>query len=312
LPQNNSQVLKPAPVQQLHSELLTTRGISLQVKREDLIDPELGGNKWHKLKYNLEAARHQGKTTLLTFGGAWSNHIYACAAAGIRFGFNTIGVIRGEQQASLNPTLRFAHDCGMQLHYVDRQTYREKNSAAFIQQLHQRFGDFYLIPEGGNNALAMQGCYELAREIEQPFDIITCACGTGTTLAGLSQSLRENQRAIGFAVLKGGDFLYKDISRMLSTDAGTTQQRWHIETDYHFGGYARINAKLDEFMREFRSNFGFELDAVYTAKMFYGLFDKIRLGHFEPGTRIIALHSGGLQGNAGLLKQQTLSTDEHE
>ena len=303
MPQNSTQFLQAAPLQQLHSSLFTAAGVECLVKREDLTDPELGGNKWHKLKYNLQAARQQGKQTLLTFGGAWSNHIYACAAAGKRFGLNTIGVIRGEPHTVLNPTLSFARACGMQLHYVDRKTYRDKNSPAFITQLQQLYGDFYLIPEGGNNALAMQGCAELAREIEQPFDVISCACGTGTTLAGISLGLQAHQNAIGFAVLKGADFLRNDISKMLLTDtAQVTHDNWRLETAYHFGGYARSSASLLAFMREFERDHGFQLDAVYTAKMFYGLFDMIKKGYFKPGTRIIALHSGGLQGNAGLIK----------
>jgi 1-aminocyclopropane-1-carboxylate deaminase/D-cysteine desulfhydrase-like pyridoxal-dependent ACC family enzyme len=314
LPQNNSPVLKPAPVQQLVSDLFTATGVELLVKREDLIDPELGGNKWHKLKYNLQAARQQGKHTLLTFGGAWSNHIYATAAAGKRLGLNTIGVIRGEQHAKLNPTLSFARDCGMRLHYVDRQSYRKKDSPEFIQKLHQHFGDFYLIPEGGNNALAMQGCCELAREIAQPFDVITCACGTGTTLAGISLGLQAHQTAIGFAVLKRGEFLREEITHMLSTGKSTLDTNWQLETGYHFGGYARCNETLLNFMRDFERDFGFALDAVYTAKMFYGVFDMIKKGQFKPGTRILALHSGGLQGNAGVFKTlhyPQMNADEH-
>ncbi|MGB5397297.1 MAG: pyridoxal-phosphate dependent enzyme [Gammaproteobacteria bacterium] len=314
MPQNNSPVLKPAPVQPLASDLFTAAGVELLVKREDLIDPELGGNKWHKLKYNLQAARQQGKRTLLTFGGAWSNHIYATAAAGKRLGFNTIGVIRGEQHTPQNPTLSFARECGMQLHHVDRQAYRDKNSLAFIQQLQQHFGDFYLIPEGGNNALAMQGCRELARDIAQPYDVITCACGTGTTLAGISLGLKPHQTAMGFAVLKGGEFLRDEIRHMLSTGTSTLHTNWQLETGYHFGGYARCNETLLNFMRDFERDFGFALDAVYTAKMFYGVFDMIKQGQFKPGTRILALHSGGLQGNAGFVEKinyPQMNADKH-
>jgi 1-aminocyclopropane-1-carboxylate deaminase/D-cysteine desulfhydrase-like pyridoxal-dependent ACC family enzyme len=161
------------------------------------------------------------------------------------------------------------------------------------------FGDFYLIPEGGSNALAVQGCSEMVQAIDQPFDYICSACGTGATLAGISLGLTAQQHAIGFAALKGGDFLHNDISRMRAqcTDKDTGQ--WHLETDYHFGGYAKISAELVAFMRSFRKEFDIELDAVYTAKMFYGVFDLIRRDYFKAGSRIIALHSGGLQGNAG-------------
>jgi 1-aminocyclopropane-1-carboxylate deaminase/D-cysteine desulfhydrase-like pyridoxal-dependent ACC family enzyme len=296
---DHSFALKPAPLQPLHSALLEHAGIELLVKREDLIDPELGGNKWHKLKHNLHAARQQNHHTLLTFGGAYSNHIYATAAAGKRFGFNTIGVIRGEPQGTLNPTLSFARDCGMHLHYLDRAIYREKTSPTVIQQLKDLFGDFYLIPEGGSNALAVQGCREMVQAIDQPFDFICCACGTGATLAGISLGLTAQQQAIGFAVLKGGDFLQNDISRMRAQFTDRSSDQWHIETGYHFGGYAKTNAELITFMQSIRNEFDIELDAVYTAKMFYGVFDLIKQDYFKPGSRIIVLHSGGLQGNAG-------------
>lgn len=271
----------------------------MQVKREDLSDPGFGGNKWRKLKYNLVRAGAQNKHTLLTFGGAWSNHIYATAAAGQRFGFSTIGVIRGEQQRSLNPTLAFASNCGMRLIYVDRKTYREKTSAHFIDSLRERFGDFYLLPEGGSNLLAMQGCAEIVTEIHEPFDVITVASGTGATLAGLVTALSADQHAIGFAVLKGASFLIDELADMLGQSDSGDRKNWHIETGYHFGGYARTSPELLAFIRRFKTDYGITLDAVYTGKMFYGLFDLIHKGVFERGTRIIAVHSGGVQGNAG-------------
>jgi len=271
----------------------------LYIKREDLADTYLGGNKWRKLKYNLIAAREQHKTTLLTFGGAWSNHIAATAAAGKRFGFNTIGVIRGNAHDKLNPTLQFARDCGMHLEYADRVTYRNKTSAAFIKQLHQRYGDFYLLPEGGSNQLALKGCAEIVTDIETAFDVITVACGTGATLAGIVNALQPDQHAIGFAVLKGADFLNRDVGQMLTDSGMPSTQNWHIEYNYHFGGYARTSLELFAFIRKFRSDFGIELDAVYTGKMFFGLFDLINKGKFDRSTRIVAVHTGGLQGNAG-------------
>ena len=271
----------------------------MRVKREDLSDPAFGGNKWRKLKYNLVRARAQNQHTLLTFGGAWSNHIYATAAAGKRFGFSTIGVIRGEQQRSLNPTLAFARDCGMQLIYVDRKTYREKTSAHLIDSLRERFGDFYLLPEGGSNTLAMQGCAEIVTEIPEPFDVITVACGTGATLAGMVTALNADRHATGFAVLKGAAFLIDEVAGMLDQGGCGDRTNWHIETGYHFGGYARTTPELLAFIRRFKTDYGITLDAVYTGKMFYGLFDLVRKGVFERGTRIIAVHSGGVQGNAG-------------
>lgn len=278
----------------------------MHIKREDLADPYFGGNKWRKLKYNLIRAREQHCNTLLTFGGAWSNHIYATAAAGKYFGFNTIGIIRGEAHERLNPTLQFARDCGMQLEYVDRQTYRNKNSNEFINELHQRYGDFYLLPEGGSNQLALKGCAEIVDDINVPFDVIATACGTGATLAGIITALSPIQQAIGFAVLKGADFLDHEVATMLVNSGHGSAHNWHIEKNYHFGGYARSTAELFTFIRQFKSDFDIELDAVYTGKMFYGLFDLISNSRFARGTRIIAVHTGGLQGNAGYPELKSL------
>lgn len=291
--------LNHTPLQKLESCLLSRADISLYVKREDLADPFIGGNKWRKLKYNLAQARAQNENTLLTFGGAWSNHIAATALAGKRFGFNTIGIIRGEAHDILNPTLQFAHDCGMQLDHVDRATYRNKTSATYIRALHQRYGDFYLLPEGGSNQLALAGCAEIVTNIDTAFDFITVASGTGATLAGIVSALNPDQHAIGFAVLKGAAFLNKDVANMLASSCKPSAQNWHIECDYHFGGYARVTPELFGFIRQFKSDFGIELDAVYTGKMFYGLFDLINKGGFDRGSRIVAVHTGGVQGNTG-------------
>ncbi len=271
----------------------------MYVKREDLADCHIGGNKWRKLKYNLALARAQNKNTLLTFGGAWSNHIYATAAAGKRFGFETIGIIRGEEPRPLNPTLKFARNCGMQLVFVDRKTYRNKTSVSFLESLRDRYCDFYLLPEGGSNQLALRGCAEIVMEIAGQFDILTVACGTGATLAGVTTRLGAGQRAIGFAALKDASFLNRDVKYMLADSGHADRGNWHIELGYHFGGYAKTSPGLFTFIRAFKAEFGIELDAVYTGKMLYGLFDLIRKRSFNKGTRIIALHTGGIQGNAG-------------
>lgn len=298
--------LNASPLQRLQSPFLEQANIQLYVKRDDLIHPQFGGNKWRKLKYNLEYAKENQIDTLLTFGGAWSNHIYATAAAGKHFGFNTIGLIRGEQHTPLNATLSFARDCGMQLHYIDRKEYRQKDEADFLDKIKQRFGDVYILPEGGSNALAIKGCAEtieeISSEMEVPFDIICCASGTGATLAGLVSAISPRQTAIGFSSLKGGEFLNREVENFLNsanTGSNLAAKNWHIETDYHFGGYAKINDALIQFMSDFHTQYGFALDAVYTGKMFYGLFELIKSKAFKPGTTIIAIHSGGLQGNKG-------------
>lgn len=303
--------LTSSPLQQLDSRLLKNAGIELYIKRDDLLHPLFGGNKWRKLKYNLIRAKEDNFDTLLTFGGAWSNHIYATAAAGRHFGFKTIGLIRGEKHTPLNTTLAFAEEYGMQLHYVDRLEYRQKNSPEYIEKLKLRFGNVYILPEGGSNSLALKGCAEIVSEIDIPFDIICCASGTGATLAGIASALtasdnkartKHEKMAIGFSALKGGDFLTDEVTAFLSGikdgDAAHATN-WRIEDRYHFGGYAKINAALVQFMHEFQSQFDITLDAVYTGKMLYGLFELIKSRSFKPGTKIIAVHSGGLQGNKG-------------
>ena len=303
--------LAGSPLQQLNSSLLDKAGVQLYVKRDDLIHPQFGGNKWRKLKYNLINARQKQHHTLLTFGGAWSNHIYATAAAAKDFDFNSIGIIRGEKHTPLNATLSFAEKCGMQLHYVDRNEYRQKKESHYLQKLKQQFGEFYLLPEGGSNALAMKGCEEIVDEInavlDRPFDTICCASGTGATLAGLVKAIKPEQSAIGFSALKGGSFLADDVAVFLKdtapdssdTSADLHRVNWRVEQRFHFGGYAKINDELINFMRQFQSQYGFELDAVYTGKMFYGLLTLIEQGAFKPGSIIVAVHSGGLQGNKG-------------
>jgi len=293
--------LADSPLQQLQSPFLEQAGIRLFVKRDDLIHPQFGGNKWRKLKYNLVHARQNQFDTLLTFGGAWSNHIYATAAAAKHFGFNSIGIIRGEKHTPLNATLSFAESCGMQLHYVSRDEYRQKHEAPYLEKLKQQFGNVYILPEGGSNALAMKGCEEIVSEIndeiDDPFDVICCASGTGATLAGMVKAIKPGQSAIGFSALKGGEFLKNEVKTFLNSKHPDTN--WRIETSFHFGGYAKINDELIHFMRQFQSEYGFALDAVYTGKMFYGLFKLIKAKTFKPGTTIVALHSGGLQGNKG-------------
>lgn len=293
--------LANSPLQRLQSPLLRQAEIQLYVKRDDLIHAEFGGNKWRKLKYNLQSARQHHYSTLLTFGGAWSNHIYATAAAGKYFGFNTIGIIRGERHTPLNPTLQFAEKCGMQCHYISREQYRQKAQPSYLEELQQQFGPVYVLPEGGSNALAVDGCSEIVAEVNlsltKPFDTICCASGTGATLAGIISACSKDQTAIGFSALKGGQFLNEEVKHFLS--GAEQNSNWHIEDRFHFGGYAKINDELLQFMKDFHARHGIELDAVYTGKMFYGLFQLIKEKYFEPGSCIVAIHSGGLQGNRG-------------
>jgi 1-aminocyclopropane-1-carboxylate deaminase len=281
----------PSPVQELHDERLAARGVRLLLKRDDLIHPALPGNKWRKLKYNLAAAAESGQRTLLTFGGAYSNHIRAVAAAGRYFGFATIGVIRGEERPALNPTLAYARAQGMTLTYLDRTTYRDKRSLAVVDALRREFGEFYLVPEGGSNAAAVRGAAELPAELTIPYDVICCPCGTGGTLAGIAAGLPPDARAVGFSALKGGGFLVDDVRR-LQHEYGHETTNWTIELDYHFGGFARRNVELDRFIAEFRERHGVDLEWVYVAKMLYGVFDMVRQGTFPSGLSIVPVVTG--------------------
>ena len=270
------------------------------IKREDLIHPEISGNKWRKLKYNLLEAGRLGKKTLLTFGGAFSNHIYAVAAAGEEYGFRTIGFIRGEEYHPLNTTLQFASNKGMKLHYLNRKTYKNRNNKNFQEELLKEFKDAYLVPEGGSNSFAVKGCAEIIGDINIDFDYICCACGTGGTLAGITVGLNGNKKALGFSVLKGGGFLKDDVKKLIQNYNGKTYDNWDINLDYPFGGYAKINYELISFINEFEKINNIKLDPVYTGKLMFGIYDLIKKGFFKKEEKIIAIHTGGLQGNEGM------------
>lgn len=280
------------------------RKISLFIKREDLNHPFISGNKWHKLKYNLQEAQKQGKNTLLTFGGAYSNHIYAVAAAGKIFSFKTIGVIRGEEHLPLNPTISFARDSGMQIYYLDRSSYRKKNSAEIINQLKNYFGNFYLLPEGGTNKLAVKGCSNIIDKIEVDFEYICCPCGTGGTLAGLISGLNGIKFALGFAVLKGASFLKEKVTALIQSQNENIYHNWDINLDYHFGGYAKVDKRLLDFVYKFSARTNIPIEPIYTGKMLYGIYDLVTKGFFNEGNRIIAIHTGGLQGLKGLAERK--------
>lgn len=282
----------PSPLAELHDDRLEPLGIRLYLKRDDLIHPEVPGNKWRKLKYNLAAAREQGHTRLLTFGGAFSNHVRAVAAAGQHLGFSTVGVIRGEEHLPLNESLRYAVSRGMGLAYLDRSAYRQKADPDVLAALVDEFGPCYIVPEGGSNALGVQGCVELPGEIDIGFDVVCCASGTGGTLAGVAAGLREgSQHALGFAVLKGGRFLDDEVRRLQREAFGSVTSNWSIDYDFHFGGYAKRTAVLDAFIADFEDRHNVTLDWVYEAKMMYGLFVRIAEGAFPAGTSIVAVLS---------------------
>jgi 1-aminocyclopropane-1-carboxylate deaminase len=275
-------------------------GVYVFMKREDLLHPEVSGNKFRKLKYNLKNAISEGYESVLTFGGAYSNHIAATAAAGKAFKIETIGVIRGEElgrdlQKTLqeNPTLKFAASCGMRFEFVSRADYRHKTSERFLKRLQEKFGNFYTVPEGGTNSLAVEGCEEILSAEDKEFDVISCAVGTGGTISGLINASEEKQKILGFPALKG-DFLNAEVEKF------SRKNNWELITNYHFGGYAKVDRELILFINDFKKQYGIQLDPVYTGKLMFGLFDLIKKGCFSKNTRILAVHTGGLQGIAGM------------
>ncbi len=289
-----------APIQKIDEEFLFEKKINLYLKREDLIHLHISGNKWHKLKYNLIEAEKLGIKKILTFGGAFSNHIYSTAAACNLFQFKSIGVIRGEEHLPLNPTLHFAAEKGMKFYYLNRSEYRDKYNDEFLKKLKNIFGDFYLIPEGGSNSLAVKGCAEIINTIKIPFNYICAPCGSGGTLAGLIVGLNNKNIALGFSVLKGASFLKNEVERLILNFNGKHYSNWKINFDYHTGGYAKINSELINFTDKFYERHKIKLEPIYTGKMMYGIYDLVKNNYFKEGETIIAIHTGGIQGLEGL------------
>lgn len=325
------------PLQAIDDPLLLEKEISLSVLRMDQTDPIISGNKWFKLKHNFIAAKKQGFQTLLSFGGRYSNHIHALATAGKACGFNTIGIIRGEECLPLNPTLSDAVAQGMRLYYVNRQIYRDKHSHAVVKQLQSMVtqdapfmskqkhensdpdkkppDQFYLLPEGGTNDLAVKGAAEIAAFIPKQTDFVCLPLGTGGTAAGiitgLAQAGQQQTRVLGFAAMKGGEFLEQAVRNLLVRQKKlATLPRWQLVYDYHFGGFGKVSRPLAFFIQDFEQKHALELEPIYTAKMMYAIVKLINDNYFPKGSKIIAIHTGGLQGKRGMQeKLQTLLSD---
>lgn len=282
------------PLMSIENDLTTKYGVKIYIKRDDLIDPEISGNKYRKLKYNLLEAKKAGFDSILTFGGAFSNHIAATAAAAKQFGFKSIGIIRGDElDENSNPTLRKAADDGMNLVFVNRNQYRERENSEWLKELESQHKAF-VVPEGGSNLLALIGMVEMVEEITKPFDYIICPVGTGGTLAGIVSAINPDQKAIGIAALKGKDYLNQMIENLT-----TNKSNWQINDDYHFGGYAKTDERLITFINQFYENYKIPLDPIYTGKMMFGIFDLVSKNYFKRGSTIVAIHTGGLQGIDG-------------
>ncbi len=278
----------------IQNDLFSQKQVKVFVLRDDLIHPFISGNKWRKLRYNIEEFQKLKKSYLLTFGGAYSNHIVATAAAGKEFGIKTVGIIRGEElNSESNPALQFAERCGMKLIFITRTDFRKKEDPDFISSLiksnlNLKMEDVYVLSEGGMGDLAMKGCAEIVEDVPVEFDYICCACGTGTTLAGIASSLKENQKAIGISVLNDEGFLEQNIS------SWTSATNFQVIHDYDFGGYHKLTKELDDFCRSFYSKHKIEIEPTYTGKLFYALYDLISKDYFKAGTSIVAIHTGGI------------------
>lgn len=275
---------------------VSNKTITLAIKREDLLHPFISGNKFRKLKYNILKVKELNCDKLVTFGGAYSNHIAAVAFACQESGIQSIGIIRGEELANKvqsNPTLLFAQNCGMKFEFVSRNVYQNKMSESFISELITRYGNHYLLPEGGTNELAIKGCGEIITDQDSEFDYICCAVGTGGTITGMINSANKNQKILGFPALKG-NFLKDEIRKF------TKNSNWDLVTDYHFGGYGKVTNDLIDFINQFYVDTKIPLDPVYTGKMVYGIMDLISTNYFPNGAKILMIHTGGLQGISGM------------
>jgi 1-aminocyclopropane-1-carboxylate deaminase len=282
-----------SPVHQIKNKLFDECQLKVFIKRDDLIHPIISGNKWRKLKYILKQAQLQNKNHLVTFGGAYSNHLLATAAAAAKFGFKATGIVRGE--AVNNDTLFLCSLHGMNLLFTDRESYRDKH--ALFNSRFANNSDAFFIDEGGSSAEGAKGCSELLDELTETYDHIFCACGTGTTAAGIINGIKSRHLHTQFhavPVFKNGDFIKDEIDALLTLPAS-----FELHTSYHFGGYSKTNNELIEFIKQFIASTGILIEPVYTGKMLYAVYDLAAKNYFKPGDRILAIHSGGIWGLLG-------------
>jgi 1-aminocyclopropane-1-carboxylate deaminase/D-cysteine desulfhydrase-like pyridoxal-dependent ACC family enzyme len=282
--------------------LLTRYGVELWCKRDDLIHPAISGNKWRKLKYHLLHAKEHGKRHLLSFGGAYSNHIHALAAAGCQSGLRTTGIIRGEYDAVSNSTLRDARHWGMDLVFVDRQSYRRRQEPDWLAQFDAP--DTLIVPEGGSSQLAIPGVAELVGEVPFSPDLWVLPCASGGTLAGLIAGKRDREQVLAISVLKGGGFIADEVCRL--HPAAANIPGWRIALDHHDGGYAKFSPALWQWVQNFSATTDLPLEPIYSGKAMWGLFRELAAGRIAPGSKIVFIHTGGMQGLAGLREQGRL------
>ncbi|WP_421273424.1 1-aminocyclopropane-1-carboxylate deaminase/D-cysteine desulfhydrase [Aeromonas veronii] len=300
--ESEGQATLPSPLQRLHHPLLTRYSVELWCKRDDLIHPAISGNKWRKLKYHLLHAKEHGKRHLLSFGGAYSNHIHALAAAGCQSGLRTTGIIRGEYDAVSNSTLRDARHWGMDLVFVDRQSYRRRQDPDWLAQFDAP--DTLIVPEGGSSPLAIPGVAELVGEVPFSPDLWVLPCASGGTLAGLIAGKRDREQILAIAVLKGGGFIADEVCRL--HPAAANIPGWRIALDHHDGGYAKFSPALWQWVQDFSATTDLPLEPIYSGKAMWGLFRELAAGRIAPGSKIVFIHTGGMQGLAGLREQGRL------
>lgn len=281
-----------SPISIVHTEQLDHAGVSLSVKREDLLHPTISGNKWRKLKYNFKDALDNGIETVVTFGGAFSNHIFSTAAASHALGLKSVGIIRGEYDKS-NPTTKFAKQCGMELRFVDRPSYREKENSEAVKSILLEYSNYLLIPEGGSNDLAEKGLHELSLEInESHHNIIMVSAGTGSTATGILQNLDSNKSLWVFSSLKS-EYLKGEI--LSKTDPSKHAQLKFISS-YHYGGYGKTPNELINFMNDFKAQTEIPLDPIYNGKLISGFSDMVEQSKVNSKHSYLWVHTGGLQG----------------
>lgn len=292
----------PSPLQEVTYKAFSERGLRLWVKRDDLLHTHVSGNKWRKLKHNLLEAHRLNCTKLITFGGAFSNHIAAVAAAGLKFGFSTMGVVGGEASSIGNATLGFAKECGMDLIFTSRINMRDRTETDLLETLKIETDAAYVLPQGGANCLALLGCAEIVAEttsqLGQVPDYFITASGTGATLAGIVSGLSGRSKALGISVLKG-DFLQSDVEKLLVSCGKSPHSNWQMLNDFHHGGYAKWTPELIDFINDFKKNTGIPLDPIYTGKALFAAAKLAQNGYFPEGTKIVLIHTGGLQGVQG-------------
>ncbi|MDT0603294.1 1-aminocyclopropane-1-carboxylate deaminase/D-cysteine desulfhydrase [Thalassotalea castellviae] len=299
-------------LQTLQHPLFEQYQLQVQIKRDDLIDPIISGNKWRKLKYNLKHVKENGYKGIISFGGAYSNHIHALAFACNQHDLHALGIIRGEAHYAENFTLSKARKWGMTLHFVDRQTYRERNCEKYLQQLSQQFPDYFIIPEGGSNVLALRGVAEICHElnIQTQYDTLITPVGSAGTISGLISGDNNQHNILGIAVLKQTDYLTEEVSALLNDKHNQPLNNWQIFNNYHDGGYAKFSPESLTKLQAFSAVTGVPFEPIYSGKMILALLDLINIGYFQPHHKIVLLHTGGLQGLGGLIEQNKLKASE--